>query len=97
MKRTVFENKYYFEFTFAEIKRNKIIIPENELPEYMYFIKEGEIEITFNANFFQLIDAIRKIASLINFQNLDIYDYQFQNLGGKYYFIKFFAISIEKL
>ena len=97
MKRTVFENKYYFEFIFAEMKRNHIIIPENKLPDYMYFIKEGEIEITFNANFFQLIDTIRKIASLINFQNLDIYDYQFQNGSSKYYFIKVFAISLEKL
>jgi len=86
MKRNVFESKYYIEFNCKELKRDKVIIKENEIIDFLYFIKEGEIEISLKCSLFELISKINHLAKVSNFENLEDYDFDFKNINSKYLF-----------
>jgi len=60
-KRKQFEKKYFNFFIYEEFYRNQFLCKENEILKYVYFIEEGEIEITAKKNYFELEENINTL------------------------------------
>ena len=86
MKRSIFESKYYFEFSYCEFNRDKLIIKENEKPQYLYFIKDGEIEISLNTSLIQLIKKLEKLSKAANLTEFkEKLEHKFTNINSNFY------------
>ena len=58
-----FEKYYFHYFYFEEINANEYLFKENDPIEYIYFLKEGTVELTINKNIFKINDLINKLSS----------------------------------
>lgn len=57
----ILDKKYFSNFTSHELTRNEILFSEDEPIDYIYFIKEGEIELSLNKNLLELHALIKKL------------------------------------
>ena len=64
----VFKKRYFNTFINKEYRRGDIIYREKEIIEYIYFTKEGEIELTFRVNFLELNKIIRILQGKFNIE-----------------------------
>lgn len=73
---STFQKKHFLNFIFSEKQRFDLLYSDDETVDYIYFIKEGEIELSLNKNMIELhilIKAlINKSANKINFDNYDL-------------------------
>jgi len=80
IKKETFESNFYLCFIYEEFFRGDIIIKENQPIKYIYFIKEGEIEISCNKNILEIHKIIKLLTSLkINFPSTVKEPYKLQN------------------
>jgi len=61
-----FKDKYFTLFILQDYSKNKIIFNQNSDFEDIYFVKEGEIEITLKITLLELNDLIMKIGKNIS-------------------------------
>ena len=61
---TNFRKKYFSDFTLHEYFRGDAIFEDKVKIEYLYFIKEGEVELTLNINLFELTNLIKSFSEL---------------------------------
>lgn len=59
-----FEKKYFPFFVYEELNYNDYLFRQNKPVEYIYFLKEGVVELSINKNIFQ-IDTLIKNLNLI--------------------------------
>ena len=80
-----FKDKYFHYFNYVEYDYNQYIMKENEFTEYIYFLKEGNIEISMNKSLIQLHALIKELYSIIESKSsLSIYNFN----DSQYNFIK---------
>lgn len=58
VKAAVFKKKYFEDFEKFEITKGEILIKEGDCPDSLYFIREGELEISINQTLLQLNQLI---------------------------------------
>ena len=56
-----FEEKYFKLFEFEEMNINTYLFEENQPLEYIYFLKEGSVEISLNKNIYKLNELINQL------------------------------------
>ena len=56
-----FEKKYFPYFSYEEIDMNSYLFRENKPVEYIYFLKEGIIELTINKDIFQIHSLLKRL------------------------------------
>ena len=59
-----FEEKYFPFFEYEEKNNNQYLFKENEQLDYIYFLKEGIIELSINKNILQIISLLNKLNML---------------------------------
>ena len=59
-----FEKNYLNWFIYEEKQKDEFIIKENSQVEYLYFIKEGKVELTINKNVFEIENIIQYLKKL---------------------------------
>jgi len=59
-----FEKNYLNWFIYEEKQKDEFIIKENSQVEYLYFIKEGKVELTINKNVFEIENIIQYLIKL---------------------------------
>ena len=56
-----FEEKYFPFFEYEEVNINRYLFKENESLEYIYFMKDGIIELTLNKNIYQVQKLLNEL------------------------------------
>ena len=56
-----FQKKYFSNFIFHTFNRNDPLYFEDETIDFIYFIKEGEIELSLNKNIIELQQLIKNL------------------------------------
>ena len=73
---STFQKKYFSNFTFHEFQKYQLLYSDNENVDYVYFIIEGEIELSLNKNMFELHilikELINKSGNLTKFENYEM-------------------------
>ena len=64
-----FEEKYFPFFEYEEKNNNQYLFKENEQLDYIYFLKEGIIELSLNKNILQIISLLDKLNLLKESKN----------------------------
>lgn len=67
-----FEEKYFPFFEFEEININRYLFKENQSLDYIYFLKEGTVELSITKNIFQinsLLNELNLIKERKNYNN----------------------------
>jgi len=64
VKYKAFSSTYYFNFKFDEYQKDTILFKENEPVDCIYFIKEGEVELTINKNIIEIQKLINSFVML---------------------------------
>jgi hypothetical protein len=80
MNYKFFEKKYFPHFIYEEYHRGSIILNENENNKYIYFLKDGDIELTINKS---LLDIHNLVKTLIESAKL-VDENEFTLTNGKY-------------
>lgn len=62
-----FERKYFQLFISEEYSRNTLLFKENQAVEYIYFIKEGEIELSMNKSLIEIHGFTNQLSYLTKF------------------------------
>ena len=76
--------KYYFyEFSYHELIHGNNILIQNQSVEYLYFLKEGIIEIYTNKSIVELIDLIKELSQ--KFKNYEEIKKELLNINSKLY------------
>lgn len=77
--------KYYFnEFTYQELIHGNNILIQNQPIEYLYFLKEGIIELYCNQSIIELIDIIKQLSTKL--KNTEEIKNDILNITNKLYF-----------
>lgn len=64
--RMIFEKKYFNLFVLQKQIRGEMLLSENTFPEYVYFVKMGEYEVSMKKNLFELALLIKQLGGVIN-------------------------------
>ncbi len=70
----IFEKKCFSNFTYHELFRNETLYFEDDSLDYLYFIKEGEIELSLNKNLLELHVLIKTLITKTGNKNKIKYD-----------------------
>ena len=57
----IFQKKYFSEFLLCESIKGNCLFQENKVCDFLYFIKEGEIELKIEANLIELNQLIKTL------------------------------------
>jgi len=77
IKKNYFDKKYYSMIIQENYYSGKVIYSENDPSDYLYFIKEGQVELSFNYSMIELHKRIRQLLKFI--PELAGLDYSLQN------------------
>jgi hypothetical protein len=55
----IFERKYFSHFIYEEYLRGSTIFNENENNKYIYFLKDGDVEITINKSLLEIHNLVK--------------------------------------
>jgi CRP-like cAMP-binding protein len=64
IKRRVFDSKYFKEFKVLEFYRGDSIFSENSEINYIYFLKEGSVNVSFNKSIIEIHDLTKYLINL---------------------------------
>ena len=65
IKVDIFRIRYFNYFTYHDYHKNKNIFSQGNLVDYIYFIKEGEIDISFDQTIITLNELVIKCSRLL--------------------------------
>jgi hypothetical protein len=71
IKLEVFREKYFNYFTNHDFSKQRYIFSQEDHVDYVYFIKEGEVEINLKTNLLGINDLIIKYSKLIGKSHID--------------------------
>ena len=60
--RNIFDRKYFNNFIKEEFKRGKILFNQNERVDNIYFVRQGELELSINRNYFEMFNIINQLS-----------------------------------
>ena len=102
IKHEVFKEKYYNYFIYQDYNKKKTIFSQDENLDHIYFIKEGEIEVSMNCNLISINELIIKFGktlgkSVSEYKNLvDDYKENIEGLTKKHLLRVKFKLMIDK-
>lgn len=62
-----FKKNYYTDFLRLDFPKYTVIMKQNSPIEYVYFIREGEVELSMELNLIQLTKLINSLQNKINY------------------------------
>jgi len=74
-----FDKKFYDEFVYMDLPKNYILIKEYDDTTCVYFIKEGEVELSFSKNILQLSNLFHNLNDNYLPDFKDNFNYNIQN------------------
>ena len=82
-----FEKNYLNWFIYEEKQKDEFIIKENSQVEYLYFIKEGKVELTINKNVFEIENIIQYLIKLYKNKenNINHHNHHLFNIRNTHY------------
>ena len=66
IKFYLFYSKHFHLFTQHEYSNGKNLFTEEDKFEYIYFVKDGEVELSLNMNVFQIDEKIHLLSNKLN-------------------------------
>lgn len=72
IKKNVFQNEYFSFFQLCKENKRTILYKEGDILDWIYFLKEGELELSINLNIADLNNLIDALTIVTNTKN-DIY------------------------
>jgi CRP-like cAMP-binding protein len=84
IRKETFENKYFPCFIYEEFVKGDQLLKENESNKYVYFIKEGDVEIYTHKNILEIHNIIKTLTSLNVSLPSDFNYYSFRNEPRNY-------------
>jgi CRP-like cAMP-binding protein len=79
IQKKIFEKRFFNHFIYEEHYRGERIINENEEIQFIYFIKEGEVELTINKSTLELHKLVKYLQNLNIIDDGGIKEYQLKN------------------
>jgi CRP-like cAMP-binding protein len=79
MNKALFQRHYFYLFSRTQILRGDKVIIEGNEPDYIYFLKEGEYELSFRKSILELTDLIENFSGI----KKDIFENFY--LSGKFF------------
>jgi CRP-like cAMP-binding protein len=73
MNKNYFQNNYFYLFSRIQMTRGDKIITEGLEPDYIYFLKEGEYELSFRKSILDMTDMIEQYTGVKKDQLEDYY------------------------
>jgi CRP-like cAMP-binding protein len=79
IKKLVFQKRYFPLFIYEECYKGDILFRETNLSNNIFFIKEGEVELTINRNVLELSQITKSLINLNIFHNENCEIYELKN------------------
>ena len=79
IKSSYFKKKYFQEFHAEEYERGKILFKKGETLNYIYFTKEGEIDLALRINFLELNYIIQTFTLKLRATDMSNNEYKLEN------------------
>jgi len=68
VRPSIFSKRYFDEFIYKEYNMNEFLFNEDDKVDYVYFIKEGDVELTMNTSILQITKMIHDLKPRLNFE-----------------------------
>ncbi len=78
MNKTIFEDQFFKNFGYCELKKDMVLYDINTEIDYIYFIIEGEVELFINSSIRSLTNKLHELCKVAKFSNLHPLEYKFK-------------------